>query len=784
MADRSLNPGPAMGASTAAQLYNTVPIPRNSQFIRVLDIPAQNSALVEGLTGTLRAVDLRDSPKYTALSYTWGESSNKSITCNGHYVAITDSCFKALSSLRKALGSFTIWVDAICINQMDNDEKSTQIRLMRKIYTWAKNVYLWLGLGTGKTKEALDFVKHLSQHRLFPAAAPWRRGNRPMMVFQERVRLYRRMLSASRVRNIGHDNGYSFPIRHFFPRWPPTWDWNSFVELVDQAWLQRSWTFQEIALASNPVLVFGQDHISWLDWYHALAWVYDLEHRNEGHLGILLPATASWRALKKWIALFSVWETLPRPCGWNGDRFRQVLDEAGDPKDDCSVRDYLQALDTRRARRLARLSAFLLHVLTTLVLLYPRMALEAWVITQSVSREFHPMLDDRVFMAGKWSTLFICLWFMSVYGPNILRPPWQKFCRLGQPDSSEQRGYLVGVIRAMRERECSLKEDRVFAVGAILECLGVRQPTADYNRSTGEIYQESFTGLVEWDSSFISLLIDTGSCLPGAPSWVPDWSTVAERSWLSSSYIYDSVQVPRWSTEELSISISGGILSVQVAFLRAATHCTTLSRKVEVDPAGDATPGMEESLLHNIQALCQWVMRVRRDMLVDSIYDSVPLGVLGALSGHHIDRSEIDPDTQQVFNNVYTLMRRHSAQLEKELETMTGIVPATRATFHDMAADKPNLGFIIDTCNELAGKRGLFLCSDGSMGSGPEAMLEGDLITLVKGVDVPMILRRQSDDTQRDVYTVVGPSYIDGLMRFDAKGWGDMNLDWEQIDLI
>ncbi|WAO85929.1 HET domain-containing protein [Fusarium falciforme] len=148
MADRSLNPGPAMGASTAAQLYNTVPIPRNSQFIRVLDIPAQNSASAEGLTGTLRTVDLRDSPKYTALSYAWGESSNKSITCNGHYVAITDSCFKALSSLRKVLGSFTIWVDAICINQMDNDEKSTQIPLMRKIYTWAKNVYLWLGLAS------------------------------------------------------------------------------------------------------------------------------------------------------------------------------------------------------------------------------------------------------------------------------------------------------------------------------------------------------------------------------------------------------------------------------------------------------------------------------------------------------------------------------------------------------------------------------------------------------------------------------------------------------------
>ncbi|RSL56197.1 hypothetical protein CEP54_008927 [Fusarium duplospermum] len=141
MSDQSQDPEPAM-ASSAAQLYDSLPIPQSSQFIRVLDILEKSSATDPGLTGSLRLVDLNDSPKFTALSYVWGKASGKSINCNGYEVKVTDSCFEALSSLREALGNFTIWVDAICINQMDDDEKTTQILLMDEVYTWAEAVYI------------------------------------------------------------------------------------------------------------------------------------------------------------------------------------------------------------------------------------------------------------------------------------------------------------------------------------------------------------------------------------------------------------------------------------------------------------------------------------------------------------------------------------------------------------------------------------------------------------------------------------------------------------------
>lgn len=194
MNDQSQDSGPTAVSSPTAQLYSSLPVPRDSQSIRVLDIQAKNSPADEGLNGSLRIVDLKDSPKFTALSYVWGESSGKSITCNGYNVRVTDSCFEALSSLRQSLGSFTIWVDAVCINQEDDDEKAAQIPLMEQIYTWAEAVYIWLGPRTETTKKGLEYIRLGSRYRLFFMGIPWRNANKRVTIFQEYISFCKRGL--------------------------------------------------------------------------------------------------------------------------------------------------------------------------------------------------------------------------------------------------------------------------------------------------------------------------------------------------------------------------------------------------------------------------------------------------------------------------------------------------------------------------------------------------------------------------------------------------------------
>lgn len=38
-----------------------------------------------------------------------------------------------------------IWIDVICINQFDNDEKVVQVWFMSLVYFFVKNVLIWFG---------------------------------------------------------------------------------------------------------------------------------------------------------------------------------------------------------------------------------------------------------------------------------------------------------------------------------------------------------------------------------------------------------------------------------------------------------------------------------------------------------------------------------------------------------------------------------------------------------------------------------------------------------------
>ena len=156
-----------------AQMYENLPVTLEGKAIRVLDILADEDGAT--LQGTLRVVDLKTNPKFAALSYVWGPNSNPQdvIICNQCRIPLTASCNDALRSLRKLYGGITIWVDSVCINQNDNDEKARQIPLMEDIYTWAVEVYIWLGPGTKTSDEALSNLLHASNFRLPLAGVPW-----------------------------------------------------------------------------------------------------------------------------------------------------------------------------------------------------------------------------------------------------------------------------------------------------------------------------------------------------------------------------------------------------------------------------------------------------------------------------------------------------------------------------------------------------------------------------------------------------------------------------------
>jgi hypothetical protein len=142
-----------------ARMYKSLPV--NDNYIRLLQVRTRDGASGNDafLDCQLYVTDLNLRPPYTALSYVWGRSiSRRRIICNGVALSVTENCYSALQHLHAANGTFDTWVDAICINQKDQDEKMHQINLMGDIYSQAGITYVWLGLGDAATHRVAAFL--------------------------------------------------------------------------------------------------------------------------------------------------------------------------------------------------------------------------------------------------------------------------------------------------------------------------------------------------------------------------------------------------------------------------------------------------------------------------------------------------------------------------------------------------------------------------------------------------------------------------------------------------
>jgi hypothetical protein len=94
----------------------------------------------------LTQASLGELSPYEAVSYVWGKEENPDfIVLCGCRFAVTRNLAEALRYLRYPSSNRLLWVDAICINQYDKDEKETQVMSMHRIYKFAKEVIAWLG---------------------------------------------------------------------------------------------------------------------------------------------------------------------------------------------------------------------------------------------------------------------------------------------------------------------------------------------------------------------------------------------------------------------------------------------------------------------------------------------------------------------------------------------------------------------------------------------------------------------------------------------------------------
>ena len=97
--------------------------------------------------------------QHACLSYTWGSTEpRKQILINGGRFYVRLNLWKFLDLARWRNETQPIWIDAICIDQDNIEERNHQVQMMGDIYRSATEVLVWLGEGEGGIEVALKMM--------------------------------------------------------------------------------------------------------------------------------------------------------------------------------------------------------------------------------------------------------------------------------------------------------------------------------------------------------------------------------------------------------------------------------------------------------------------------------------------------------------------------------------------------------------------------------------------------------------------------------------------------
>lgn len=140
-------------------------LPKQRHTIRLLNLLSSSSdnPQIECELITPKGDETKRKPYY-ALSWCWGKekpSQYVSIRKGRKKYAkyVQPNLFAALHALRHHQNDRFLWIDAICINQEDLDEKNHQVEMMHEIFGNAECVCIWLGEASKSSRTALRFIK-------------------------------------------------------------------------------------------------------------------------------------------------------------------------------------------------------------------------------------------------------------------------------------------------------------------------------------------------------------------------------------------------------------------------------------------------------------------------------------------------------------------------------------------------------------------------------------------------------------------------------------------------
>lgn len=235
--------------------YSYQPLSPQGSEIRLATIQpgGENDEIVISLDPEPFSVE--EPPSYEALSYVWGSSedpetvyvlSSHSLTTQDErdklVLPITQNLHIALKNLRLVDTPRVMWIDALCIDQHNNEEKSREVRRMNHIYRLARRVVVWLGPKSRDSDRTMRMMDRVG--RMFEVNWTW--------------------CDISLAGNKDPETYIKPPLDHE--------DFTGFYHIICRTWFERLWIRQEVTLANQDAIVCcGKSSVLWTIFRKALA---------------------------------------------------------------------------------------------------------------------------------------------------------------------------------------------------------------------------------------------------------------------------------------------------------------------------------------------------------------------------------------------------------------------------------------------------------------------------------------------------------------------------------
>lgn len=423
-----------------------------------------------------------------------------------------------------------------------------------------------------------------------------------------------------------------------------------------------------------------------------------------------------------------------------------------------------------------------------------------WIIQEvALAKEAVVVVGGKRVPLDIFDAVFVAIWHGRRLGLRYLRPEWRRFgWHLGGTlydikslDIRRQLRYKSAAAAATQETTsvrllnilwdngsaafrphytATDPRDIFFGLLGILPRQERHNIRADYTKTFVDVFTEVTRELIsDGDEGRHCFQLDY--CMPGEadgplPTWVPDWRQIG----------MDGVQT--WNVSNGQFRAAGGLLQPVSSGVGAGRVLNRFGCRIDVvtevmrPPRWVQTHAGFPSSIEDADAWCRDICRFMRlgpesGAAEDYIWRTVAFG--------NVEQTVLSPDGEDpnrcmgLRRSMMRVRRLRAASLTEEEATFVRSTPLFRNMGFDPRLSELGdevLGVVAHRWREYTGSvarnRTLFKTSKGMLGLGRVGVDEGDVVTLMWGVQAPIVLRERGGGAEGFYFR--GDAYVDGIM--------------------